>query len=241
MTRLAAAALLVVALAGCESTQAKSAKLEKQAKRFAHQTGLKITRLSPDVSVVRTTVLHDADGAATVVELRNRGKTQVDLPIAMSVRDASRKSIYANNTAGLDASLVTVPSIPAGGELDWVNDQVLLTGTPKDAIAEVGAAAKPGPASLPKIEISGLKAAQDPSGSMAAQGTVVNRSPVEQRKLVVYVVGRRAGKIVAAGRAVIDRLAPGKSAPFSAFPIGDLKGAELSASAPPTVVPRGSH
>jgi hypothetical protein len=235
--RRAAAVLALLALAGCESTQARSARLEKAAKLRQHATGLRITRQSPDVSVVGTTVLKDADGAAAVVELRNRGKTQVDLPIAVSVRDAAHRSLYANDAAGLDASLVTVASLPAGGRLDWVNDQVLLTGTPRDAVAEVGAAPRPGPAKLPELDVSALELTRDPSGSTAVEGTVTNRSAVAQRKLVVYVVARRAGRIVAAGRAVIDKHAPGRSASFSAFPIGDPKGAELSASAPPTVVP----
>ena len=45
-----------------------------------------------------------------------------------------------------------------------------------------------------------------------------------------------APPVVAAGRAIVEKLAPGKSAHFSTFPIGDPAGAELSASAPPTVV-----
>ena len=41
---------------------------------------------------------------------------------------------------------------------------------------------------------------------------------------------------MAAGRAIVEKLAPGKSATFTAFLIGDATGAELSAAAPPTVV-----
>ena len=67
-------------------------------------------------------------------------------------------------------------------------------------------------------------------------GTVTNRSDVEQLRLVVFVVGRKGGKVVSAGRAIVEKLAPGKTANVSAFPIGDPTGAELTASAPPTVV-----
>ncbi len=228
--------LVVVALCGCESTQAKSARLERAAKLRAHATGLKIDHVSRDVTVAGTTVLQDANGAAAVVELRNRSRSaQVGLPLAVSVRDAAGKALYANDTAGLDASLLRVPALPAGGSLAWVDDQVLLAGKGRDAVAEVGAGAVR--SRLPQIDVSGLKLARDAGGSLSAVGTVVNRSTVEQRRLVVFVVARRGARVVAAGRAVVERLAPGKSAPFTAFPIGDPQGAELSASAPPTVVP----
>ena len=69
-----------------------------------------------------------------------------------------------------------------------------------------------------------------------AIGNVANRSAVEQRRLVVFAVARKGDRVVAAGRAIVERLAPGKSAHFTAFLIGDPRGAELSAAAPPTVV-----
>ncbi len=86
------------------------------------------------------------------------------------------------------------------------------------------------------MAVSGLKVTGDASGSLSIVGTVANQSTVAQKRLVVFVVARKAGKVVAAGRAIVDQLAPGKSTQFSVFPIGDPHGAELSAAAPPTVV-----
>ena len=230
-------ALACLAVAGCESTQAKSARLERDAQAAKKETGLTVTRTAREVAVEQTTVLQDANGAAAVVELRNRSAgALVALPIAVTVRDAANKSVYANDAPGLDASLVSVPAIAAGERLYWVNDQVTLAGEGKAVEAKVGASDKPGPSSLPQMEVTGLKTSGDASGDRAVEGDVANRSSVAQRRLVVFVVGRKDGKVVAAGRAIVEKLDPGKSAHFSAFPIGDVQGAELSASAPPTVV-----
>lgn len=225
--------LAAVVLTGCESTQARSARLERAAQTAKQEKGLVVAQESRDVVVEKTTVLADGYGAALVVELRNRSTgSLVALPIATEIGDGA----YVNDAPGLDASLVSVPAIAAGQRLAWVNDQVTLAGEGREAVARVGAGAKPGPDELPVLEIRELKTSSDASGDVAVGGEVVNTSAVEQRRLVVFVVGRRDGKVVAAGRAVVERLAPGKSARFSAFPIGDPEGAELSAAAPPTVV-----
>ena len=68
----AVALLALLALSGCESTQEKSAKLEKT----AHHTrlverGLSVLEQSADVRVLGATLVHGAEGAAAVVTLRN--------------------------------------------------------------------------------------------------------------------------------------------------------------------------
>jgi hypothetical protein len=235
--KLAVLALAALALAGCESTQSKSAKLERVAQRSKHEKGLVISEQAKEIKVEGTTMLQDANGAATVVELRNESKgSLVGLPVSVQVLDKASKLLYANDAPGLDSSLVSVASLAPGAELTWVNDQVTIA-TPGDSVvAKIGAGAKPGPAQLPQMELTGLKAVADASGEQAITGDVANRSQVEQRRLVIYVTGRKGDKVVAAGRAIVERLAPGKSAHFSVFPIGDPNGAELSGAAPPTVV-----
>jgi hypothetical protein len=56
---------------------------------------------------------------------------------------------------------------------------------------------------------------------------------------VVYAVAEQGGKIVAAGRAGIDRLKAHGSKPFKVFWIGDPKGATVHVFAPPTVLEEG--
>jgi hypothetical protein len=53
--------LAAVALAGCESTQSKSARLERAAKGAEQERGLVVGEQAREVEVVRTTVLQDAN------------------------------------------------------------------------------------------------------------------------------------------------------------------------------------
>lgn len=230
-------ALIGLALAGCESTQTKSAKLERVAQRSKHEKGLVVSEQAKNIKVEHTTLLQDANGAATVVELRNDSSgSLVGLPISVQVLDTAAKPLYANDAPGLDSSLVSIASLAPGTTLAWVNDQVTVASPGESVVARIGAGAKPGPAALPKLDVTGLNAASDASGDQAITGDVTNRSQVEQRRLVVYVTARKGDKVVAGGRAIVERLAPGKRAHFSVFPIGDPDGAALSAAAPPTVV-----
>ena len=235
--RLVAGALLILALAGCESTQAKSARLERSAQKAKHEKGLVITRDAREVQVEGATLLQQDGSAATVVELHNRStRSLVALPIGLTVRDGTGKSVYANDTPGLDASLVQIPALAPGQRLAWVNDQITLPAPGKDAVARVGAGGKPGPAQLPQMEVTDLKVTTDAGGSVSVVGNVANRSSIAQKRLIVFVVARKGERVVAAGRAIVENLPAGKSTNFSAFPIGDPHGAKLSAAAPPTVV-----
>jgi hypothetical protein len=233
--KLAAVSLVAVALAGCESTQAKSARLERDAQRSLHEKGLAIKSPSRDITVGSSVVLKDANGAAVAIQLSNHSThTLVNVPVAFSVRGAGKKKLFANDSPGLDTSLVDAPSIAPGQTLDWVNDQVTLDNAPSDVVAEAGDA-KQGPARLPQLAVTKLALGGDPAEGLSITGTVTNKSAIAQSRLVVFVVGRSGDRIVAAARAIVPKLAPGASATFSAFPIGNPRGARLEASAPATV------
>ena len=117
----------------------------------------------------------------------------------------------------------------------WIDDQIQAPGVPAKASARVGEAPIAS-ATLPVVSVSGVHVFEDPSNGIGAEGTVSNRSQLAQQKLVVYVVGRRGSRIVAAGRAVLPEVAAGQSTSFQVFFIGSPKGAKLEASAPPTTV-----
>lgn len=236
---LAAAALLAgVGLCGCETTAEKSAKLEAQAKREAAlhpervQKGLSIARASSRARVIGATVVHSAEGAAAAVTVRNlTGETLRAIPIAITVKDASGRTLYQNNAPGLEAGLTSIGSLPAHGSLTWVDDQVPATGPPATVTARLGEApSTSGPA--PRIEAQGAHLGEEATGEAA--GTAHNVSGVTQQKLVVYVLGRQGGKIVAAGRAVLPEVAAGASTPYHAFLVGSAAGASLQVSAPAT-------
>jgi hypothetical protein len=227
---------LTLALAGCETTAEQSARLEREAARggasAARGGGLSIARESRLVEVVQETVLHSPEGSAVVLRLRNRSGTALrDVPLAVTVRDARGAVLYTNSTPGLARTLVSAPLLGAHGELTWIDDQVQGAGAPVSVSAKVGEApAFSGP--IPRIAVEGAHLVEDPSNGLGAEGTVANRSGVVQRELVVYALAERAGRIVAAGRAVLAQAPAGASTRFQVFFIGDPRGARLRFDAP---------
>jgi hypothetical protein len=233
-----ACACAATALSACESTQDTSARLAKRAKGLANQQGLKIGRDNPGVRVGTTAVVHDANGIAAVVELQNTGAAQAALPVAIAVDDAKGKPIFRNDAAGLDPSLVEMPLLRKGEHAWWVNNQVTAAGVPVKVAARVGQARAAAPANTPVIEISNVHVGSDADG-IFAEGIVTNRSKIAQKRLTIFCVARRGTTVVAAGRAIIDRLAPAptpKPTKFTVFFIGNPKGARLEFAAPPTVL-----
>jgi hypothetical protein len=229
------ALLLALILAGCENNLERSAEVARLARqRPPAQRGLSITRASADVKVTGTTVLRGAEGAAVVVSLRNTSARALrNVPIAITVSDAHGKILFQNNAPGLEAALTSLAWLPAHGEAQWIDDQVPGSGAPASASAIAGAAPNVS-GSIPQVEVGGVHTEAGSAEGASAAGTAHNRSGVLQRELVVYVLARRAGRIVAAGRAVLPEVAAGASAPFQAFLVGSPAGARLQASAPPT-------
>lgn len=228
-------ALAALALAGCESTQAKSARLAKEPSRASHETGVKVTTVNPAVRVVRTSVVHDRFGTAAVVELRSTAKRpEAALPLSFVVEGAGGKREFANDSAGLDATLTHVPLLRPGEQAFWVHDQVQAT-APRRVVAKVGTSTVAIPPRLPRLVAGALKLDHDSSGAFT-HGTLRNDSAVQQRKVVVYAVAQRGGKVVAAGRAGIERIAAHGTQPFKVFWIGDPAGAQVRVFAPPTVL-----
>jgi len=222
-------------LGGCESTQEESARLERQAKRVTlAQHGLSIAHQSRYVKVVSAAVARDSEGAAVAVTLRNdSGRALRSVPLAITVKGADGQTLFENNAAGLEAALTSLASLPAHGSVTWVDDQVPAGGEPATALATVGEAPTLA-GQAPQVSVSGLHPIQDPTNGAGGAGTVTNHSRVSQRNIVVFVVGRSGGRVVAAGRAVLPTLGAGMTLGFQAFLIGNAHGAQLQASAPAT-------
>ena len=113
-----------------------------------------------------------------------------------------------------------------------MDDQVPASGAPASVSAVVGEVPRRERAANRGSKSQGAHLAEASTGE--ASGTVRNRSSVTQQRLVVYVLARHGGKIVAAGRAVLAEVAAGASVPFQAFLVGSPAGARLEASAPAT-------
>jgi hypothetical protein len=240
-TMRAAAALLVLALAlgGCETNEERHAQLVKQDRLAVHaaaQTGLVVKRESPYVRVLATTVLHDENGIAAVVALRNDSPHPLrEVPISIALREPGGGTLYQNDAPGLSAPLTHAPLLMPGQSFDWIDDQISGSGTPGPLSVRVGEAPTVS-VSPPSIVVTGVHIFEDPTNGVGAEGTVVNRSPVAQQELVVFAVGLRGGRIVAAGRAVLPNAPANSSTPFQVFFIGNPKGATLRVSAPPTTL-----
>jgi hypothetical protein len=226
--------LLPLLLAGCETTQETSARLAKQAKHAFKEVGLKVGHASADVRVLDTAVVHDANGSAVVVTLRNRtARTIVSAPVAIVVKGRVGGAVFRNDAPGLEPALTHVASLAPHARLDWVNDQVTAD-APVGVDAVVGAGRAGG--KLPALKVGRPRIEVDPTNGPTAVGTVTDRSKIVQTNLVVFCVARKAGKVVAAGRSLIPRLQPGKPASYHVFFIGDPRGARLTVAAPPTVL-----
>jgi hypothetical protein len=225
--------LVALSFCGCETTQEKSAALERQAKHTKiAQRGISVSRENPSVRVVGSAVVHSSVGTAVAVALRNTsGHTLAGAPIELTVRDAKGSVLYQNNAPGLQASLTTVPLLEPGKTVVWVDDQVQVSGTPAAVSALVGEAKTASTA--PTIEVRSAQSST--TGAEASEsGSVANRSTVPQANLVVYAVARRSGKIVAAGRAVLPEIGAGASVPFQIYFVGNPQGAQIEVSAPAT-------
>jgi hypothetical protein len=236
--RLLVAGLLLLAISGCESSQDLNKKLAKRgAAAIAHDHGLVITVRNRDVQILHTAVVTDSNGTAAVVILRNRKPHPLgSVPLAINVLGAGGKSVFRNNSPGLEPSLVSASALAPRGELEWVDDQVTPSGAAVSVKAEAGVGGRGAPSALPKIVVGRTHLMTDPTSGLEAVGMITNQSSVSQLRLFVYVVAWRGNHLLAAGRGAIARLAAGAHSTYHVYLIGNPNGAPLDVAAPPTVL-----
>jgi hypothetical protein len=237
MRLVACVVLLAVPLVGCESTQSKSARLKAHAKgALVAGKGVVVRKENPHVKVLATSTLKDKNGEAVVVHMRNVGrKPLANLPISIRLADRAGKAVYTNTTPGLEAALAHVAFLGPGQELFWVDDQVVSSGRPAQARTLVGSSARVTGA-VPQVGVKNVHFLDDPVSGMSALGRVVNHSKLLQRRLPVFCVARSGDAIVAAGRAILEKVKPAKTASFQVFFIGNPRGARLTCTPLPTTL-----
>lgn len=234
-----------VALGACESSQTKSARLAKQGAKAAVLASVDVGVKNPDVRVVGTELVRGADTTVAVVELEStRAQDQIGVPIQIDVRDAKGASTYKNDLDGLQPSLQQLAYLPAGKRSLWINDQVLSAAPAKTVDVSVGRPTSSAPrGSDPRITIERAALETDESGTFV-KGIVVNRSRVAQLAMPIYGVVRKGGRIVAAGRALVDRVDPAPTPKPVVFRIllvgGDPRGGRVETTPVPTVLPEGA-
>lgn len=244
MLAAGAVCLCALPLAACESTQDKSARLASEAKsELKEQHGLEIKARNKDAKVVTKSIVQDPTGVAVAVEVHNSGPTQVDVPIAITVTGKGGKRLFANDTPGLDASLVSIPILKKGETTTWVNNQITAASKATRVKVVVGNGKAAPAGSPPKISLSAVEKDRDADGAFV-HGRANNRSPAAQRRLTISCVAVSGGKVTAAGRSVLDKL-PAKSESkkptrFTAFLIGNPGDAPVRCAAP-AVTWKGSN
>ncbi len=232
----AALVLAALALSGCETTAGREREDRREGQ--ARTGGASDARAQGSVDrarehpsqVLGATVVRDSESAAAAVTVSNSHLTHAVLG---ADRDHGQERTRADPLSeqrprpGSGAHADLLAARPR--TVTWVDDQVP---PPASRRASARSSAKPPPGSgpEPRIEVEGLRLGEASTGEIS--GTVRNRSNVTQQHLIVYVLARRAGRIVAAGRAVLAEVAPGASVPFQAFLVGAPHGAKLQASAP---------
>jgi hypothetical protein len=229
-----ATAIIIVAASGCQTSEQRSAELQRAAKHeLLASQGVSVSKENPSVKVVRSTVVHSSAGTAVVVGIRDTSSHALtNAPIELTVRAAKGGVLYQNNAPGLETSLTRVSLLSPGEEAVWVDDQVQASGTPTSAKALVGEASTV--SSIPRMAVVGAHLSSEAGAEATESGSVANRSSVPQENLVVYAVARREGRIVAAGRAVLPEVTAGTSIPFQIYFVGSPQGAQIEVSAPPT-------
>ena len=154
---------------------------------------------------------------------------------------ASMASITDWLTGALEARAARTPDLQAllqpGETLAWVNNQILATGKPEEVKVKVGADAGTLSGELPDIEITEPELQNDAVSGINATGTATNNEEEQLERLTIFGVARDGDEIVAAGRAAIDNLNPGRQKVYRVYFIGDPKGAELSVTSFPTLKP----
>lgn len=232
---LAAVTLLscTVALAGCSSSQTRSAQLQQQAKAIAPaQEGLTVTTPSRSVTAASSTVLTDQNGTAVAVELQNTSSANAyDVPVLVALSGDAGAELFTNATPGLQRSLTHAALVPAGGSSWWVNDQVPVTTQPAGSTVTVGDPVGRAPAELVGFTATAPTVSKDQVSGFVAKGFVKHDSRAEQRRVLVTVISRKGKRIVAAGRGIVARVKPGRRAPYTVFFIGQPSGAVLTATA----------
>jgi hypothetical protein len=241
---LAAVAVLLAAggLSACESSQTKSARLEKTGKAKAQTTLISAGAANTSVKVLSKAILHSENGNAVVLQLQNTGGTgELQVPLLLTVKDAKGGVTYKNDIKGLQPSLQEMAYLDKGQTSYWVNDQVLAVDPPKSVEVEVGKEKSTFAGTVPKITLGPITLKSDSTGSYAS-GEVKNESKILQLNVPVFAVALKGEKVVAAGRAIVEKLPPAptpKPINFKIYFIGDPKGAALKLTTAPTVLQEG--
>jgi hypothetical protein len=231
--RAAAATLLAIGLAGCETTEQKSAAIEKRlAGRRASTTLTRIGATSKVVKVLSAQLVHSAAGTAAALELRNTSsEARADVAIVIDVTDATGKSVFTNASAGASSPSGEISLIGPHATVWWVEANVLTSDlAPSHVSARVGRG-EPAVAGARVLRATHLTSGSNFAGPFIG-GRVVNGAAALD-DVAVYTVAVADGHVLAAGQSLIPRLGGHATTSFQVNVIGSPRRARLTA----TIVP----
>lgn len=227
---------VVLSMGSCTTTQERSAELERNAEKAAEAKRFTVGKTNAQIKASTVTTLKGEGANAVVVKVVSRaGSPQVMVPIGVDLYDDKGASFFTNRVEGLDAPLNHLP-VTEPGTSWWVHNQLPAQVADRTRV-RIGTSKTRMPRQLPRMRVSGVKLVDD-GGVKVARGIVENLSAVPQRRLTVFGVALRDGKVVAAGRSVVEKLGPKGSGRqrFNIYFTGDPTGAQLEISAPPSIL-----
>lgn len=234
---VAGCGLLSMTSSACQSTEQESAKIGRESQHQAAGPGaLKLGAASHSVRVSDVTLLNSGGRLAVAARLTNTSaRPQTDVPLLVNVTGKDGKILYSNETGGVEASLQRIALLRPHQSAWWVDDQVLTSGRASAVELRVGTGSKPRSSAFPAIGTTAMRTAQQ-SGVSTLSASLVNHSSRGDSKVPVFGVAVRAGRVVAAGRAVIGALPAhqGASIPFQMVLVGNPAGATLELTAVPS-------
>jgi hypothetical protein len=228
-----AAAVLAIALTGCESTEQESAQI---AKRLGRQTAdaavTQIKTTNSAVSVRSAQIVRSKAGIAAAIELKNTsGKAEADIPILITAYDAGGKAVYSNATVGVSSPLGELSLIGPGATVWWVDPNVLASGgAPVRVSARIGASTATAPTTF--LSTNGFGTGSSFIGSFIS-GRASNAGGTVAADVTLYAVALEGSRVVAAGQSLVPTLAAHGASTFQVGVIGNPKGATYVVTAVP--------
>jgi hypothetical protein len=226
--------LVAIAASGCKTTQQNNDRLEIRAKRTIEaRTPVHVTRVNPDVKVLRAALVRGKGGGAVVVVLQNTGsKSATELPLEVGVKGGGGEvALNAGKTLGYAEN--HAPALEPSQRTTWVfkTGKPLPAGT---AFAKVGAEPAD-PLTAPSDDLPDLEAVAQgapTNGSLSVK--ITNKSDIPQYDLGVYATAKKGHGFVAAGQATVEHIGSNEDRTVAVPLIGDPKRAQVQLYITPT-------
>ena len=132
--------------------------------------------------MLSATIVHGHEGNAAVVVLQNTAAQALRaVPIAITVKDAHGRDALQNNAAGLEPALTSLGLAGRARPGDWIDDQILASGTPASvsATSAKATAAIGRPAAL---TVTGSLETERQRGAMAERSPYPAAAPARTRR-----------------------------------------------------------